>query len=162
MKKKLLLVICFLFYSIPTWSLVPLEGIIFGDVRNFEQYDPFVGMLSYNYSVSKNNENDVEKMKFYQALYKQGYELESSCRNTERLRYSNSWYKFVAAKSVAATLQYIGIDITVRAIAAYAKKLELNEEQYSNLVHNLTTNSCSQNISVYSIDCAETFLSFLL
>lgn len=149
------LVICFLLFGPSAFGLVPIEGLIFGDVKNIQQYDPFRGMLSYNYSSDDSNKSENLKLQYYQALYRQGIELDNSCQNSDRLQYSSSLNKQNAAKSVAATLQYIGIDITVKAIAAYAKKLELNNVQYSNLVQNLVKNSCSKNMTVYSVKLVE-------
>jgi hypothetical protein len=53
-------------------------------------------------------------------------------------------------KTVIATLQYIALDLTSRAIPQYAKYFEFNREEYVNMVDGLVGNYCSSNISVIS------------
>ena len=49
-----------------------------------------------------------------------------------------------------ATLQYIGIDLTLRAISDYSKELELKRGDFNNLIQNLTNNFCSKNMTIIS------------
>ncbi len=145
------LVIYFLLIlSTSAYGLVPLEGILYGNVRDIPQYDPFSGMFSFNYTLETPKETHREKFNYLQALTMQGMELKNKCEKTGRVRYTNQWKKLQAVKSVTATLQYIGIDVTTRAIASYARKSELKQTEYMNLVTNIITNYCSDNISVYS------------
>ena len=53
-------------------------------------------------------------------------------------------------RSAMATLQYIALDLSSRAIAQYAKYFEFSKEEYSNLVDGLVGNYCSTNLSVIS------------
>lgn len=131
-------------------ALIPIEGIIYGEVRDIKQYDPFVGMLTSNYLLTDKNSSEENKLTYYTALYKQGYNLQNSCDQVDRIKYSNFWKEDTAKRSFAATLQYLGLDISVRSIANYAKKLGVTKEKYDLLYTNLVQNTCSQNLTVYS------------
>ena len=137
--------------SASSHALIPLEGIVFGNVEDIKQYDPFSEMLSSLYYQAQGSDNKkLEKLNFYIASYKQGYDLMQSCNSSTRVTYSTSWQKDSAKRSVAAGLQYIGLDLALKSIANYAKKLNYSEEKYKTLYTNLVTNTCSQNLTVYS------------
>src|SRR5690606_5643996 len=55
----------------------------------------------------------------------------------------------------AATLQYIGLDTSIKAIGAYARKLDISNEEFSRLSKNLVKNYCSQNITIFSLKSIE-------
>lgn len=131
-------------------ALVPLEGIIYGDVQDIKQYDPFAGMLTYKYYDAKSTPAELDKLIYYTALYKQGLTLRQKCDSVSKIDYANFWKEDTAKRSVIATLQYIGLDLTIKAIAEYAKKFKFSQEKYHRLADNLVNNMCSQNISVYS------------
>jgi len=144
-------VICFLVLITEAYALVPIEGLIFGNVSNINQYDPFEGMLNFNKTYQQSDRAEYIKLKLYQGILKEGESLVNSCEFSERLNYSSEWTKLSAAKSVASTLQYIGLGLTVKAIGAYSKKIQMSDEEYDSLVNNLISNTCSQNLSVYSL-----------
>lgn len=135
------------------WALVPLEGLIYGDVKNIKQFDPLSGIFTRSAVVDKNliNEYETRKLQEYIGLYQQGANLKFRCENNSRIQYLNSWKESVAKRSVVSTLQYIGLDISMRAIIEYTKALEYTQDQFSNLVKNLVNNTCSQNLSIYSL-----------
>ena len=149
MYKKVLFFL-FVFGASNVWSLVPLEGVIYGDVQDIKQYDPFEGMLTYRYFDDQSNPAELNKLIYYTALYKQGISLKQKCDSVSKIDYANFWKEDTAKRSVIATLQYIGLDIVIKSIAEYAKKFEFSDEKYETLTKNLVTNMCSQNISVYS------------
>lgn len=145
------LTIFFLFtYSLKIGALVPIEGIIYGEVQDIRQYDPFAGMLTANYFKTTKDRKSVDKLIYYRALFKQGMQLGQKCETVNRANYSNYWAEENAKRSVIATLQYIGLDLTIKSIINYAKKFELSEDEFEKLYHNLVDNNCSQNITVYS------------
>jgi hypothetical protein len=147
-------VICFLFvfWQGTSFALVPLEGIIFGGVQDIQQYDPFTGVLSFDYTKENKSDNfESQKIQHYYALYKQGTNLKNQCEKDPKTNYADKWQMAIATRSIAATLQYIGLDLSLKAIAKYAKKLEYTKDQYSTLTKNLIHTTCTKNLSVYSL-----------
>jgi hypothetical protein len=143
----LLLIFCNL-----SLALVPLEGIVYGDIRDVRQYDPLRGL--FNNSIVYQNKNitetELEKIEKYKSLHDQALNLKYSCEQVRFYTYESVWKEALAKRSVAATLQYIGLDITSKAIVKYAKNFNISENEFDNLVNNLVINNCSKNISVFS------------
>lgn len=151
-----------LFFFNVSFALIPLEGIIFGEVEDTKQFDPLKSILNTRFDMSVNGSEQkiLKKSKYYFGVYKQGHELISYCEQNPSLNYTNEWLESTAARSVAATLQYIGLDKSLKAIAGYAKKLEYSDEEYLNLTRNLIANTCSQNLSVYSLKLLQSNFDF--
>tara|TARA_Y100000768_G_scaffold388910_1_gene388594 strand:- start:3376 stop:5004 length:1629 start_codon:yes stop_codon:yes gene_type:complete len=131
-------------------GLVPIEGIIYGDVQDIKQDDPFKGMLTSKYFEIDGDDKQYEKMIYYLALYKQGVNLKNSCEGLNEVSYNAFWKEDSAKRSVVAQLQYLGLDLSLRAIVNYAKVLDYNKTKFLTLTKNLVRNGCSPNISVYS------------
>ncbi|MDA8793526.1 hypothetical protein N9N67_09775 [Bacteriovoracaceae bacterium] len=145
--------------STTCYSLIPLDGVILGKVRESYQYDPVKDLFSSSLEKEKRIYPD-EFLKQYIGLHYQGLKLKRSCNRKLPVRYGSTKDEYQARRSVIATLQYIGLDRTVKAIGAFSRRLGLNKEEYSNLSHNLMTNYCSQNISIYSHRLLQDNLSF--
>lgn len=120
-----------------------------GTAREDFQTDPLLKIFSDIYDKSKEGEN--KKLKLYQATYASGDTLQESCSYLDAPVYSTPWQEKQARRSIAATLQYIGIDTSIKALGAYAHKLEVGEEQFKKLSKNLVKNYCSKNISIFSL-----------
>lgn len=135
------------------FALVPLEGLIFGNVKDIKQFDPLSGVFSDSAIVDKSLLTELERKKIeeYMGLYKQGANLKFRCQNDNRIRYLNSWQESVAKRSIVSTLQYIGLDISMRAIIEYMKSLDYTKAEFNNVVKNLVNNTCSKNLSIYSL-----------
>lgn len=131
-------------------ALVPIEGIIFGDVKDVKQYDPLEGILTKSYNLSS-TKPDRDKLALYRALFVGGQKLKYKCEKDPRVTYANKWLESSVKRSVASTLQYIGLDLSIKAVAAYAKKVSLSKNEYQILTDNLVENTCSKNITVYSL-----------
>jgi hypothetical protein len=133
-------------------GLAPLEGIVYGDISDVRQYDPLRGL--FNSSIVYENKNfsdaQVEKIEKYKALHDQALNLKFSCDQERFYTYESVWKEALAKRSVVSTLQYIGLDITTKAIVKYAKNFNVGESEFINLVRNLIENNCSKNISVFS------------
>jgi hypothetical protein len=143
------LVSIFLFLlSFQTLALVPVEGLILGEANVEYQVDPL------NYIFKKESADvaptELEKFGIYKARIQNGMELERSCSNNAQPKYASSWDEKQAKRNVAATLQYIGLDTSVKMIGAMSKII-LKEEEFKNLADNLVTNYCSKNLTVYSL-----------
>ena len=144
---KLLFFCLFILLSSNAAALLPIEGILLGKVDPNKQYDPLLGALNKKDNAGLTN----SKEKRYRALYIQGTELVQSCIDGKEESYKNIEQKNNARRTILSTLQYIGIDRSLRAIIEYAKKLEISNSDFKKLVNNLIQTSCNPNISVYGI-----------
>lgn len=140
-------------------GLIPLDGVILGKVRETYQYDPVQDLFSSTLDKEKRVYPD-DFLKQYIGLHYQGLKLKRSCNRKLPVRYGSTKDEYQARRSVIATLQYIGLDRTVKAIGAFSRRLGLSKEEFSNLSHNLMKNYCSQNISIYSHRLLNDNLSF--
>jgi hypothetical protein len=138
------------------WALAPIEGILMGEAHPDYQLDP----LSYVFRDLNDVSNDQEnrKLKLYHHLYTQGLNLSEQCGILGAPSYATSWQEAQAKRSIIANLQYLGLDLTVKAIGAYAKELTLSEEEFLKLKKNLIGSYCSKNVTVYSLRNLETSL----
>lgn len=140
---------CLVLLSWSVHALVPVEGILMGEAQPDIQSDPLIRIFSDIYDKSKLGEN--KKVKLYHSTFEGGQRLVESCSYLAPSTYSTPWQEKQAKRSVAATLQYIGLDTSVRAIGAYAKKLDVNENDFKRLTSNLLKNYCSKNLTVLSL-----------
>jgi hypothetical protein len=131
------------------WALIPAEGLLMGEASPELQTDPLRLIFNDRYNKSLQAEN--KKVRLYEKLYQDGTYLKESCHQLTQSAYSTSWMEKQAKRSAASTLQYIGLDTSIKAIAAYAKLLEMSEADYQNLSSNLVNGFCSQNVTVFSL-----------
>lgn len=139
-------------------ALVPVEGILMGEAPSDIQTDPLLKIFSDIYDKSKEGEN--RKIKLYQGTFENGQGLVESCSYLDQSKYSTPWEEKQARRSMAATLQYIGLDTSIKAIGAYAQKLEVSEDEFKKLSKNLINNYCSKNITIFSLRNLEKSLSY--
>jgi hypothetical protein len=153
--KKNYFIYLLLLISFPAMALKPLEGIILGDIKQDQIFDPLDNVFDKRYSLIDNSDVNIvhrEQVKHFSAFHDEGENLRNSCDSVEpSVVYSTTKMKIDATQSVMATLQYIGLDVTTRAIGKYAKELNIEESDYLNLVNNLIGNYCSRNLSVISL-----------
>ena len=139
------------FSSVTAYALIPLEGIIFGEAEDVKQYDPLSDILNPTLpSINLNEVDDSDFSKYYFGLFKQGSELNAYCEQNPKTNYGNDWNKETAARSIAATLQYIGLDQSLKFITSYAKELDFSKDKFLQFSSNLIKGTCSKNLSVYS------------
>lgn len=138
-----------LFMAFQANALVPVEGILMGEARPDIQNDPLSAIFSDIYDKSRNGEN--KKLKLYQSMYESGQGLNESCGVLGPSSYATPWQEKQARRMMAATLQYIGLDTSIKAIGAYARKLEMGDEEWGHLKGNLVKNYCSKNITTFSL-----------
>lgn len=120
-----------------------------GEAVDEYQQDPLYFIFSNIYDKSVASEN--AKLKLYQNTFNSGINLQESCSLYAAPVYSTPWMEKQAKRSIAATLQYIGLDTSIKTIAAYAKKMEMEEGSFKTLSNNLVKNYCSKNITVFSL-----------
>lgn len=144
--------------SFTAHALVPVEGILMGEAEQGIQNDPLAAMFSEIYDKSQFGEN--KKVKIYHATYRSGQNLNESCGYLGAPVYSTVWQDKQAKRSVAATLQYIGLDTSIKAIGAYANKLDVSPENFRTLTSNLVKNYCSKNVTIFSLRNIEKSLQY--
>ena len=147
--KVSLLLFTWLFYSV-AFALVPIKGIVKGEVEDVVQYDPLTSIFSEQFNSSDAGLKEKQKFKVFEGMFNQALNLMDTCQVERFYSYPAKWKEDSAKRSVVGTLQYIGLDHSLKAIAKYSKALNLDEQAYDNLVNNLVVNSCSENITVYS------------
>jgi hypothetical protein len=136
-------------FSLQVSALVPVEGILFGQAPKEYQQDPLYHIFNDIYDKTQEGEN--RKVRFYKNTFDSGLLLQESCGIYGPPTYPTSWMEKQAKRSMVAALQYIGMDTSIKAIGAYARKLELPDEAFQKLSKNLVNNYCSKNMSVFSL-----------
>lgn len=134
---------------------MPLENLVLGDFSDYYRNE-VAGALSYLYSQSRELTTPEDgKGNFtnhlYRAFYDSGRDLELFCRSLPVAEYSSVWAKEQAKRSSLATLQFLGLDVTIRAMAKYAQYFEFSNDEYENLIDNYVGNYCSSNLTIISI-----------
>tara|TARA_Y100000780_G_scaffold155505_1_gene140183 strand:- start:216780 stop:218396 length:1617 start_codon:yes stop_codon:yes gene_type:complete len=148
MKVSIVFISC-LFYSVAS-ALVPLKGIVKGEVEDVVQYDPLTSIFSQRFNKEDPDKNEKRKFKIFEGMFNQAVNLLDSCQVERYYNYPAKWEEDSAKRSVVGALQFVGLDHSVKAIAKYSRTLDISEESYRNLVNNLVVNTCSENITVYS------------
>ena len=155
LKNRLLIVLLGVVF-IPTnsFALMPMESLALGDFSS-EYSESKNDPLDFVFGRDLKNDNkSLDEFKnnlaIYRGFYEEGKNLINSCKKTTEIRYNNEWDKIQVERTIMSEIQYIGLDITSRAIPQYAKYFEFSEEEYKNLVDDLVGNYCSNNLSVIS------------
>lgn len=138
---------------VSSWALAPIESLVLGNFSESyseNETDPLNYVFSRDQSLGKKSDAFKRELALYRGFYEEGKNLVNYCKEERPVRYGSEWEKVQVMRSVLSEIQYIGLDITARAIPQYAKALEFSREEYSNLVDNLVGNYCSNNLSVIS------------
>jgi hypothetical protein len=141
----------------PCYGLVPVEEILIGEAVEDQKNDPLELVFRQIYDLSQHEEN--KKVKMYHQTFNAGIYLSDSCQYYSPVSYANSWREKQAKRSVTATLQWIGLDQSMKSIGALAKSVEMSDSDYARLTNNLLTNFCSQNLTVISLKNVKKSLS---
>lgn len=140
-------------------ALVPLESLIFGDLSEYyknERVDP----ISYVFSMTKNLEakepasqlsQAKRNLALYRGFYQEGQNLENYCRRKPQMNYATKFEQDQVIRSVLASIQFISLDLSTRALAQYARELNFTPSEYQNMVDSITGQYCSTNISIISL-----------
>lgn len=140
-----------------SYALVPLESILLGDFSG--QYrdkdsDPIEYIFNPVTTTTARTSKDYvhrRKLALYRGFFEEGENLKNLCKSKPKVQYSVDWDRRKVIRSILGTLQYIGLDVTLRAMPKYAKHFEFTEKEYQNLGDNLIGNWCSQNLSLISL-----------
>ena len=91
------------------------------------------------------------QLKLFRALYQEGENLDGFCKKQKEEILFEFSQKQQIMQSYIATLQYIGLNLTSRALSKYALFFDFTADEYQNLVDYLTGNYCSTNLTVTGI-----------
>ena len=147
------LMLCFIFFIKNTQALVPLESLILGDFSDIyeeNKNDPLKNIFNFK------DENKIpfesrRQLALYRGFINEGLNFRNSCTHNRGIVYSSIWDHDQALRAFLAQMQFYGLDVVTRAIAAYAKYFEFTEEEYTRFVESLMGNYCSRNLSVISL-----------
>lgn len=146
--------ILFLFIT-KSYGLVPMESLVLGKLNPNEiqkPNDPLNYILLNRGLNLSSNENDKKSLGIYRGFYQEGEELENFCRRGGNyIQFPTPWQESQATRFLTSTFQYVSLDFVIRALASYAKYFEFSDQEMENFSESLSTNYCSQNISVISI-----------
>ncbi|MBC7538334.1 MAG: hypothetical protein H7281_05910 [Bacteriovorax sp.] len=155
MIKRLICFLFILFLIAPVhfaWALAPIESLVLGNFAESyseNETDP----LNYVFSRDKfqsTNAGYKRELALYRGFYEEGKNTLNYCKSNRDIHYSTEWEKVQVMRSMLSEIQYIGLDITSRALPQYAKALEFTRDEYINLIDGLVGNYCSSNLSVIS------------
>ena len=153
MKRIFFLIVTVCFALPEANALIAVESLILGNMSEdlvLNRNDPLHTIFKQITPITT-KAGDEEKLQFYRAYLNEGLNLKNSCSAKADSTYPTEWEKEQVMRSLFAQLQYIGLDITVAAMARYARYLEFSDSEYEIFVNNLVDGNCSKNISVISI-----------
>lgn len=150
---KIIMYGIFFLYSSLTSALVPLESALLGDLTQKYQEEvdnPLNYIFNEKIKNTPRNTEEIRQLAIYKGFYFEGRNLVNSCKDRKRPLYTNSWDQVQVKRSIYASLQYLGLDLTSRALPIYAKYFKFDKDEYTNLIKGLVGNYCSVNISTLS------------
>ncbi len=152
---KYIIAACFLILPISKGhALASIESLVLGNF--YENYsenitDPLNYIFNRENSLNGKNFEDKRELALYRGFYEEGKNIVNYCKENRDIHYATEWHKLQVKRSLLSEIQYIGLDITSRALPQYAKALEFTKEEYTNLVDGLLGNYCSANLSVIGL-----------
>ena len=157
MKHKIALyfpIILVILLPLNLYALAPVESLILGSfAENYKESE--TDPLYYVFMHANNlNAEDLKslhnELALYRGFYEEGKNLDKACEVPSSMEYLSSVERQQMLRSMMATLQYIALDLSSRAISNYAKYFEFTRDEYTNLVEGMVGNYCSVNLSVIS------------
>jgi len=143
---------CFLVYPKIVLGIIPIEDILLGS--NFE--DNSLDPLDFIFKkVNKDKIAEVGKLRSLYFKNRQAEDLKNSCDLYQGMNFTSPWLEKQAQRSIASTLQWIGLDLTSKAIGTLASEMRMEKSEFERLKSNLINNYCSKNISVISLKYLE-------
>ena len=76
--------------------------------------------------------------------------MAKNCKKSTKPPPYTHWQAQQAKRSVYATLQYLGIETSIKFLSLYARHYDFTQEEYDHLGQNLIGNYCSPNITTMS------------
>ena len=110
------------------FALVPLENLVLGDYEDGQiliDQGPLDYLFTELYEGQMSSTRDQQiQLKKMLGIYLEGENLKNFCAKRVPIRYSNDWEKRLALRSVLTTLQFMSLDVSVRAIGRLTRELE--------------------------------------
>ena len=133
-------------------ALVSLESLLLGDFSDhYSQYLENIDPITFVFKEKARGKKEFrEKLALYRGFILEGENLNNRCERIPKVKYPSYLHETQVKRSTLATLQYLGLDITIRALSEYGKYFEFSDGEYSNMVDNLVGNYCSNNLSIIS------------
>jgi hypothetical protein len=135
------------------YALAPVESLVLGDFSgeySENKTDPLSYVFSRDHSLKNADKGHKLELATYRGFYEEGKNTYNYCKDARTIRYTSPWEKVQVMRSTMALIQYIGLDLSVRALPQYAKALDFSREEYKNFAEGLVGNNCSNNLSVIS------------
>ena len=135
------------------FALAPVESLVLGnfsDDYSENKSDPLNYVYTRDLSLKNASVELKRELAIYRGFYEEGKNTLNYCRGGREVRYATEWEKVQVKRSVLALIQYIGLDLTTRALPKYAKALEFTSDEYNNMIEGLVGNYCSTNLSIIS------------
>ncbi|MGZ3807599.1 MAG: hypothetical protein ACXVCE_05895 [Bacteriovorax sp.] len=136
-----------------SWALAPIESLVLGnfsETYSENETDPLNYVFSRDKGLQSSDRAFKRELALYRGFYEEGKNIVNYCKQNREIHYATEWEKVQVMRALLSEIQYIGLDLTTRAIPQYAKALEFTKEEYTHLVDNLVGNFCSANLSVIS------------
>ncbi|HAZ13347.1 MAG: hypothetical protein A2X86_15010 [Bdellovibrionales bacterium GWA2_49_15] len=143
-----------LWFSSTGQAFVPLESLVLGDLSQIlleRKSDPIQYVLRVEKEQDASMNAYTRFLAFYRGVYSEGENLKNYCPFAPKAIYARPIELDQVKRSVMATLQYLGLDLTSRAIALYAKQLEYGQDEWRNLADRLVGQYCSKNLTIISL-----------
>ena len=135
------------------FALAPVESLVLGSFsENYSESktDPLNYVFSRNLTLKNESTEYKRELAIYRGFYEEGKNTFNYCKLNNQIKYPTNWERVQVKRSMMSLIQYIGLDLTARALPQYAKALEYTRDEYSNMVEGLVGNYCSTNLSVIS------------
>jgi hypothetical protein len=135
------------------YALAPVESLVLGDFSgeySESKTDPLSYVFSREQLLKNADKGHKAELASYRGFYEEGKNTINYCKDVRTVRYTSAWEKVQVMRSTMALIQYIGLDLSVRALPQYAKALDFSREEYKNFVEGMVGNNCSNNLSVIS------------
>ena len=88
----------------------------------------------------------------YRNFIYEGMRLKENCKNKEKGEpaHSTPWQKQQVKRSVYSTLQYLGLETSIKFLSLYSRHFGFTEDEYAHLGKGLIGNYCSSNMTIMS------------
>lgn len=133
-------------------KIIPLENLPLGQFQaefQRERQGPLHRLFD---SIESEEHGLYEKALLgrYLFIYEEGVNLKRYCQLRPRAEYHSEWDELQAQRATLASLQYLGLELVINALAVYAQELSVHREDYLQLIEGLVESFCSPNMTVIS------------
>jgi hypothetical protein len=134
-----------------------MKNLVFFSCFFFSQASSGIGLHPLSYLLKKYSPvQEVDKDSSYQQLSRlkglqvSSLQLKRSCEYTQEQGHFSKWEYVQMKRSVLATLQRLGIDLSIKQVGLFMRGLEWSKEEVREKMQSYVSSSCSKNLSVKS------------